>query len=127
MDEYEALVAALQETGIPFAEDGWDTKPEMPYGVYAIDSSAGALWAEDRLISQGLQGTVDLFTGMGSARINRKVIEDVLAQSGLSFRFKFQRYESGASHQFNSRHYIEGERLMHYEWEFDVMDDREGE
>ena len=125
MDEYLALIAALEETGIPFAEDGWDSQPEMPYGVYAIDSDAGALWAEDRLISQGLQGTVDLFTGLGAARIDRKVIEDALAQSGLSYRFKFQRYEAGSGSPSQSRRYSGGDRLMHYQWEFDVMDDRE--
>ncbi len=125
MDEYEALIAALEATGIPFAEDGWDTRPEMPYGVYAIDEDAGALWADDRLISQGLRGTVDVFTGMGAGRIDRSVIENALAQAGLSYQFMFQRYEAGGGHGSSSRHFVEGDRLMHYEWEFEVIDDRE--
>ena len=112
MDEYEAMIAALKETGIPFAEDGWDTKPGLPYGVYAIDGGAGALWAGDRQISQGLQGTVDLFTGVGSARVNRRTVENAIKQSGVSFWYNSEQYESD-------------KRLMHYEWVFEVTDDGE--
>ena len=35
--EYEALVAALKLTDIPFAEYGWDRKPDGAYGVVTLD------------------------------------------------------------------------------------------
>ena len=41
--EYEALVSALQATGIPFAEYGWKTRPEGAYGVVSLDYEAGNL------------------------------------------------------------------------------------
>ena len=41
--EYEALVAALKLTDIPFAEYGWNKRPEGTYGVVSLDFEAGTL------------------------------------------------------------------------------------
>lgn len=113
MTEYETMAAALKATGLPFAEDGWDEKPAPPYGVYAIDNGAAALWAGDRRREHASQGTVDLFTPVGRGRVRRSVIEDALDEAGVSYWFNSQQYERDT-------------RLMHYEWIFEV-DDSDGE
>ena len=108
MNEYDELVLCLTETGIPFKEDGWDSKPAPPYGVYAIDGSAMTLWAGDQLVERAYQGTVDLFT-RGRGRDSKAKVERALRLSGVSWRFNSQQYEADT-------------RLMHFEWVFEVAE-----
>ena len=108
MNEYDELVLRLKDTGIPFAEDGWDEKPAPPYGVYAVDGGAATLWAGDQLAERAHQGTVDLFT-RGWGRDVKAKVERALRLSGVSWRFNSQQYEADT-------------RLMHVEWVFDVAE-----
>ena len=108
MTEYETLVQALDNTGIPFAEDGWDEKPAPPYGVYALDGGADTVWAGDQLRERALQGTVDLFT-RGRGRAAKAKVEEALGAAEISWRFNSQQYEADT-------------RLMHFEWVFEVDD-----
>ncbi len=109
MTEYETMINALKATGLPFAEDGWDEKPAPPYGVYAIDGGAGALWAGDHRQEHASQGTVDLYTPTGKGRIKKSVIENALDEAGVSYYYNSEQYERDT-------------RLMHYEWVFTVDD-----
>ena len=59
--EYEALVAALKLTSIPFAEYGWKTRPEGAYGVVQLDFEAGSLNGDGAKADRAWEGSVDLF------------------------------------------------------------------
>ena len=55
--EYEALVAALKLTDIPFAEYGWNKRPEGTYGVVSLDFEAGSQDGDlDLTILEGAAG-----------------------------------------------------------------------
>ena len=99
--EYEALVSALQATGIPFAEYGWKTRPEGAYGVVSLDYEAGSCDA-----------SVDLFYSLLSDR-NAMVpeIESVLEEI------------CGGSWELNSIQHETGTGLFHIEWTCQVTDE----
>ena len=59
--EYNDLVTALGETGIPFAEYGWKTAPEGDYGVVSLESEADHLDGNDGKQLRAFEGSVDLF------------------------------------------------------------------
>ena len=59
--EYEALVAALKLTDIPFAEYGWKTRPEGAYGVVQLDFEAGSLDGDGVKLDRSWEGSIDLF------------------------------------------------------------------
>ena len=105
---YDAMAAALKATGIPFAEDGWDTHPPAPWGVYAIDGEGETLHGDDRHELPVSTGTVDLFV-LGSGRALRRQVEAALALSGVWW-------------SRNSRQYEDSTHLTHYEWVFEVID-----
>lgn len=107
MEEYELLEAALRETGIPFAEGGWDKHPAAPYGVYALDGDGNNLWAGDHLEEQVLQGTVDLFT-RGRGRDKKELVQAALMKARISW-------------SLNSIQYEPDTRLTHFEWVFEVL------
>ena len=50
--EYEALVAALKLTSVPFAEYAWKTRPEGAYGVVALEFEAGT-WTATAVSATG--------------------------------------------------------------------------
>lgn len=52
---YDALLAALRATGIPFAETAWDQRPSGAYGVVAIDSALH-FYADDHVDHQSPPG-----------------------------------------------------------------------
>ncbi len=111
MTEYEALIAALEATGIPFAEDGWDaetplTRPAAPYGVYQIEGGASALWTDDRPRRQTLQGSVDVFT-LSDGHTEKQSVQTALISSGVRW-------------YLSSRQYEDNTRLTHLEWVFYV-------
>lgn len=110
---YEALIDALTECGVPFREGAWDTHPEPPYGVYALDGSGSDLWADDRQEEQVLQGTVDLFV-RGRGRDKMALVERAL-------------YDSGVSWDLNSIQYESDTRLTHFEWVFEALPDEEAD
>ena len=98
MSEYEAMIAALEATGIPFREDGWHDErtphPAAPYGEYAIDGG-DELRGDDHRQLASLTGTV-------------AQVEDALDGCMISW-------------ELNSRQYEPDTRLTHYEWLFEVL------
>lgn len=108
--EYEALVAALMLTGIPFAEYGWKTRPEGAYGVVSLDFEAAGLDGDGEKLDRSFSGSVDLFYPKLTDREDLiDEVEETLAEI------------LGSSWALNSTQYESGTGLFHVEWTFEVM------
>lgn len=104
---YEALLEALNGTGIPVAEYAWDTRPDGNYITVAIDGEANSLQADGHKENQSPQGTVDLYTGSA----DREAMQSVQAAlNGLD----------GCAWYLNSTQYEDDTRLLHWEWVFSL-------
>ena len=114
--EYEALVAALKLTSIPFAEYGWRTRPEGAYGVVQLDFEAGSLDGDGEKLDRSWEGSIDLFYPKLTDRSD--LIEEV--EETLTAI-------TGSSWQLNSTQYETGTGLFHVEWVFEVLDTPEPE
>ena len=109
--EYEALVAALKLTDIPFAEYGWKTRPEGAYGVVQLDFEAGNLNGDGEKLDRAWEGSVDLFYPKLTDRGDLiDAIEETLAEI------------LGDSWGLNSTQYETGTGLFHVEWTFQCVD-----
>lgn len=108
-EEYEALVEALKNTGIPFAEDGWSTSPEGEYGVISLEFEAGALDGDDRKTMRAWEGSIDVFYRQKSRRAAiLAAVEDVLdAICGASWHRESHQHEDATG-------------LYHAEWVYQV-------
>ena len=114
--DYEALVAALKLTSIPFAEYAWRTRPEGAYGVVQLDFEAGRLDGDGAKSDRSWEGSVDLFYPKLSDRSDLiDEIEETLTEI------------LGNSWSLNSTQYETGTGLFHVEWVFEVMDTPEPE
>ena len=79
--EYEALVAALKLTSIPFAEYGWKTQPEGAYGVVQLDFEAGSHNGDGEKLDRSWEGSVDVFYPMLTDRSDIiESVEETLAE-----------------------------------------------
>lgn len=108
-EEYTALVTALQATEIPFAEYGWDRRPETDYGVVALEFEADHLDGDDQKSARAFEGSVDLFFHrLADGRQMIGTIENVLTEY------------CGASWRFNSMQHEYSTGLFHAEWVFQV-------
>lgn len=108
--EYEALVAALKLTSIPFAEYGWKNRPEGAYGVVQLDFEAGHLDAGGTKQDRAWEGSVDLFYPKLSDRNDLiEEIEETLEEI------------CGNSWELNSTQYENSTGLFHVEWVFQVL------
>ena len=103
---FDELMERLNNTGIPFRESGWAVAPATDYGVIDIDGGGASEWADDRIVNQAVQGTIDLYT-RGAGRAQMKTVQEALNEAGVSWRF-------------NSCQYEEDTKLMHYEWVFEL-------
>ena len=109
--EYEALVAALKLTSVPFAEYAWKTRPEGAYGVVALEFEAGHLDGDGSKCDRVWEGSVDLFYPKLSDRSDMvEEIEETLTEV------------LGNSWELNSTAYENSTGLFHVEWAFQVMD-----
>lgn len=109
--DYEALVAALKLTSIPFAEYGWKTRPEGSYGVVQLDFEAGALNGNDGKHDRSWEGSVDLFYPKLSDRTGLiEEVEETLATI------------LGNSWSLNSTQYENSTGLFHVEWVFQCVE-----
>ena len=114
--EYEALVAALKLTSVPFAEYGWKTRPEGAYGVVQLDFEAGHIDGDGEKLDRAWEGSVDLFYPKLSDRTDLiDEIEETLAEV------------CGNSWNLNSTQFENGTGLFHVEWVFQCMDTPEEE
>ena len=114
--EYEALVAALKLTSVPFAEYAWRTRPEGAYGVVQLDFEAGRLDGDGAKSDRSWEGSVDLFYPKLSDRSDLlDEIEETLTEI------------MGNSWSLNSTQYETDTGLFHVEWVFQCMNHPEEE
>ena len=103
--EYEALVAALKLTDIPFSEYGWRTRPEGTYGVVSLDMEAGSLNGDGLKQDRAFEASVDVFCKRLSERQDAAAaVEEILTEI------------CGDSWELNSVQYEPDTALFHYEW-----------
>ena len=114
--EYEALVAALGDTSIPFAEYGWRSRPEGTYGVVSLDFEADAHNGDGAKIDRVWEGSVDVFFQKLDERGDMiEAVEEVLGEV------------LGNSWSMNSTQYETETGLFHIEWIFQCIDEPEEE
>lgn len=104
---YNELVTALKATGIPFAEFAWDRRPNVNYGVVAIDGAGQHEHGDNVTTNQAIEGTVDLFT-YGNDRAEVSTIQSV-----------FDGFE-GCSWYLESVQFESDTQLIHWEWVFQL-------
>lgn len=103
--EYEALVAALRLTNIPFAEYGWRTRPDGTYGVVRLDFESGQLNGSDQKCDRSWEASVDVFFPMLADRDDIVgTIEEILTEI------------FGSGWEMNSPAYENATGLFHFEW-----------
>ena len=112
--EYEALVAALKLTSVPFAEYGWKTRPEGAYGVVQLDFEAGTQNGDGEKQDRSWEGSIDVFYPKLTDRTDIiEAVEEVLGEiCGDSWYLSSTQYETGTG-------------LFHVEWVFEVLDEAE--
>lgn len=108
--EYEALVAALKLTDIPFAEYGWDRKPDGAYGVVTLDMESGGLNADNEKSDRAWEASVDVFF----PRLNQRAdivatVEEVLEEI------------CGSAWYLNSNQHETNPSMIHMEWVCEVL------
>lgn len=108
--EYETLVAALKLTDIPFAEHGWQTRPENTYGVVALDFEAGSMNGDGLKRDRSWSGSVDVFFRMLSYR------EEIMSTVEEILETVF-----GDSWELNSLQHEHETGLFHVEWTFSAI------
>lgn len=114
--EYEALVAALKLTDIPFQEYGWKTRPDGTYGVVSLDFEAGDLTGDGEKQDRAWEASVDVFFHLLKDRADVvTTVEEVLAEI------------CGASWQMNSFTFETSTGLFHAEWICQVQDTAESD
>ncbi len=108
--EYEALVAALKLTSIPFAEYAWKKRPEGAYGVVSLDFEAGTMNGDGEKLDRAYEGSVDLFYPKLTDRSDLiEEVEETLTEI------------LGNSWELNSTQYENSTSLFHIEWTFQCV------
>ena len=114
--EYEALVAALNLTDIPFAEYGWKQRPDGAFGVVSLDFETGSMDGNGLKQDRSWEGSVDLFYPKLSDRNELLAeVEEILTEI------------LGNGWSLNSTQYEPGTGLFHVEWVFTCTDSPAGE
>lgn len=109
-NEYEALVAALKLTDIPFAEYAWKKRPEGTYGVISLDMESGSLDGDEEKLDRAWEASVDVFHQRIADRDSIvETIEEVLTEI------------CGDGWELNSIQYENGTGLFHIEWVCEVI------
>ena len=104
-EEYTALVGALQDTEIPFAEYGWKTRPEGTYGVVGLDMEAGSLAGDMGKQDRAFDVKVDVFFRKLADREGiAGTVEEALGAC------------LGAAWELNSLQYETETGMFHIEW-----------
>ena len=102
---FDALIMALRNTGIPFAEYGWDHSPAAPYGVIAIEGQGDSVAGDGCILHQSLRGSIDLFVKSPDT-MWMAMVQDAI--NGL------------AAWRLNSVQREEDTNIIHYEWIFEM-------
>lgn len=106
---YETLVSELKETGIPFAENAWNTRPKADhYGVVALEFEAGAMNGDNRKMDRAIEGSVDLFSKAKNGGGYPAQIEEILDETCEgAWKLNHHGWESDTG-------------LFHWEWAYQV-------
>lgn len=114
--EYDALVAALKATDIPFAEYGWKTRPEGMHGIVAIDFESSNLNGDGEKQDRVWEGSVDVFfTSLSDRDSVVSAVEGKLTEI------------CGSAWELNSTTHEHETGLFHFEWVFEVQDEVDSE
>lgn len=106
-DVLNQLLDALNATGIPFAAEAWNEKPDgNAYGVVSIGSDA-VLMGSDSIAERISNGTVHLFT-FGDGFDAALKVENVLYAHTDVFRPE-------------SRRFVNDFGVLHWQWSFGVI------
>lgn len=101
----DALVTALEATGLPFAHHAWSRAPEGDYGVYT-EWGDNALYADDRHAERATQGSVHYYTRDPSGA-PKQTIEAALDAARAAWYLDMIDFESDTG-------------LIHYEWAWEL-------
>jgi len=102
---FNALIMALRNTGIPFAEYGWDRSPAAPYGVISIEGQGDSVAGDGYILHQSLRGSIDLFVKSPDT-MWMPMVQDAI--NGL------------VAWRLNSVQREQDTNLIHYEWIFEM-------
>ena len=109
--EYEALVAALKLTDIPFAEYAWRSRPEGTYGVVSLDFESGQFDGDDQKQDRSWAASVDVFFPRLSERDDLiSTVEEILTEICRDRWW------------MNSTQYENSTGLFHIEWACTLQD-----
>lgn len=108
-EDYLALADSLKEIGIPFAENGWNTRPDAEsWGVVTLEYETDALHGDDLKQAEAYEGSVDLYTKIkGGGEWYGKIREALKEHCEGCWRLNHHGYEHETG-------------LFHYEWTFQV-------
>lgn len=104
---FEQLLEALRGTGIPFVAYGWDNAPSGIYGVISLDSGAGTIAGDQKIIQQAVEGTVDLY------------LQEIGTRYPQTIQSVLNDFE-GCAWYLNSVQYENETHLVHWEWVFQL-------
>ena len=85
----DALITALETSGVEFVRDTWiDENNDMgrsDYGVVTLTGAPEALWGDDKLVSQRMNGNVILYV-MDGDDAKAQAVQNILKDyAGLTF------------------------------------------
>lgn len=101
----DALVTALEATGLPFAHYGWSKAPKGDYGVYA-EWGENTLYAGNRHGERVTQGSVHYFTRDSSGSF-KDMIEAALDIAGAAWYLDTIQFEEDTGY-------------IHLEWAWEL-------
>lgn len=76
------------------------------YIVWAEDTQADAVWADDKMQEQTIQGTIDYFTKKENDP-SWRLIQKALSDAGVTFKLNSVQYEYDT-------------KYIHYEWVWEI-------
>ncbi len=111
-NQYDELVTGLKSLyGCPFAENGWDSRPETDnWGVVTCEFEPDALHGDDRKVCRAFEGSVDLFSKKKDGDSYVQQIEETL------------NVVCGGCWHLNSHQWERENDIFHWEWVFQVED-----
>lgn len=101
----QQLLTALQATQIPFEAYGWRTAPTGDYGIVSLDGQAGSVGADNRIVEQAPEGTIDFFTKNIATTSPVAIQEAINALDYVSWALNSVQYETDSGY-------------IHWEWVF---------
>lgn len=105
----EPATTAEEPEHLPFAENGWNTRPDTDsYGIVQLDFEADTLYGDDQKLVSSWEGSVDLYSrkkdGDGWLELICRTLTEY-CESAWSMNYFTHERESG---------------LFHWEWVFEV-------